>query len=1149
MTATTGLNTEVTDNRSRSLNFTYNSNGLLSEVTAPGSVVYQYAYQTAVDPSFTATIDLTTVAPKAAREIAVLSTVTEPGSSTPTTTYEYENTNYPYALTGITDERGIRYATFGLDSNGLAVSTELAGSVNGYTVSYDDTAGTVTVTSPLGEQVVYTYTNDAQNNRLVTSVEGEATAHCPMSNSTFSYDSNNYLSEIVDAEGRETTYTNNSRGLPTSTTRGYGTSSAVTTTETWSSDFRLPTEIVNPGLTSDFTYDSYGRLTTLAETDTTTTSSPYSTNGQTRTWAYTYGTGNLLLTVDGPLSGTSDTTTYTYDSNGYLATVTDPVGHVTTVNSVNDRGQPTSITDANGIVTALIYDDEGRLLTTSVDTAGTPSTTTLTYDLAGDITKITGPNGAYQSFTYDDARRVSNVTDNVGETINYVRDNLGDVTSITIEHADSSTAYTKAQTFDELGRLIQSIGASSQTYNFSYDKTNNLTSIEDPQSNTFSYGFDAVNRLIHETDEDSAQVNLTRDGTDHVITYEDPRSLTTSYVRNGFGEIIEEASPDKGTTTYVRDARGLVTSRTDPRSIETDYTYDDAGRMLTQSYVGSSGDDVTYGWDETATGSYPEGHLTSITDASGTTAWKYDTKGRIFDEERTIASASADETQYIYDASGNVATITYPSGRIVTYTYDSNGRVSEITTKASATSSSVTLASSVTWQPWGAVQSLALGNGLTNTYGTDTDYRVSSVVVAPGSGSDIVDRAYSWTGETLDSITDSVTSGNSESFSYTPTRRLSAATGAYGTFGWTYDAVGNRASQTDSTGTNTYNYPSGSNQLASIVNGASTIRSFGYDASGDINSDANASFTWTYGYDVEGRLSSATAGTTSKGVYTYDALWRLAKRVVTNTTPSGETHFIHNLQDHIIAETDSTGATTREYIWLGDLPVAVVDDVDTTPVIYFVHTDHLYRPVAMTDGTASVVWSALYKPFGEVQSITGTPVLDMRFPGQWFQLETGLHYNWHRHYDSTLGRYLQPDAQVLDEDQGALLRGLPPLAIEAASPAVGDLLPLPNIKLQSTQLDAVASYVLYKDGPSIYGYARQSALNGADPSGLGTPLYDTPNTSKWVSTNTLRYYGPDGWAAFDIDCPGIHGFMEMNTWSYPGGVPTRSPTLVPLPFE
>ncbi|MGH6839230.1 MAG: RHS repeat-associated core domain-containing protein [Methylocella sp.] len=102
--------------------------------------------------------------------------------------------------------------------------------------------------------------------------------------------------------------------------------------------------------------------------------------------------------------------------------------------------------------------------------------------------------------------------------------------------------------------------------------------------------------------------------------------------------------------------------------------------------------------------------------------------------------------------------------------------------------------------------------------------------------------------------------------------------------------------------------------------------------------------------------------------------------------------------------------TQREYIWLVDLPVAVVDQVATAPVIYYVHTDHVQRPVAMTNASQNIAWSATYTPFGAVQTIaTPSTTLDLRFPGQWFPLETRLHYNWHRHYDPSTGRYLQPD--------------------------------------------------------------------------------------------------------------------------------------------
>jgi RHS repeat-associated protein len=86
------------------------------------------------------------------------------------------------------------------------------------------------------------------------------------------------------------------------------------------------------------------------------------------------------------------------------------------------------------------------------------------------------------------------------------------------------------------------------------------------------------------------------------------------------------------------------------------------------------------------------------------------------------------------------------------------------------------------------------------------------------------------------------------------------------------------------------------------------------------------------------------------------------------------------------------------------------------------------------------VWDVIYSPFGETSYIWTNPgTIDIRFPGQWFQLESGLAYNWHRHYDATLGRYVQPD----------------PLGLTA----------------------------LLSDGPSAYGYVGQNPLSFVDPTG------------------------------------------------------------------
>ena len=121
---------------------------------------------------------------------------------------------------------------------------------------------------------------------------------------------------------------------------------------------------------------------------------------------------------------------------------------------------------------------------------------------------------------------------------------------------------------------------------------------------------------------------------------------------------------------------------------------------------------------------------------------------------------------------------------------------------------------------------------------------------------------------------------------------------------------------------------------------------------------------------------------------------------MTNQTPSGTVHGLYDRGGNLLAETNGSGAsgTTREYIWLPDAeiaptfgsrtgldrPIAVVADVSTSPVLYWVHVDHLNRPIKMTDGSKASVWDAVWKPWGDPESLTGAASLDARLPGQWF---------------------------------------------------------------------------------------------------------------------------------------------------------------------
>jgi RHS repeat-associated protein len=103
------------------------------------------------------------------------------------------------------------------------------------------------------------------------------------------------------------------------------------------------------------------------------------------------------------------------------------------------------------------------------------------------------------------------------------------------------------------------------------------------------------------------------------------------------------------------------------------------------------------------------------------------------------------------------------------------------------------------------------------------------------------------------------------------------------------------------------------------------------------------------------------------------------------------------------------GTTNRDYVWLDTLPLAVVDDGATNTISY-VHADGLGTPRAISDAPGNTIWQWIYKgnPFGE-QLQTGSYVYNLRFPGQYFDAESGLYYNVSRDYEAISGRYVQSD--------------------------------------------------------------------------------------------------------------------------------------------
>ena len=132
--------------------------------------------------------------------------------------------------------------------------------------------------------------------------------------------------------------------------------------------------------------------------------------------------------------------------------------------------------------------------------------------------------------------------------------------------------------------------------------------------------------------------------------------------------------------------------------------------------------------------------------------------------------------------------------------------------------------------------------------------------------------------------------------------------------------------------------------------------------------------------------------------------------------------FVYDLQGHLLGEYDASGNAIREYVWLDELPVAVftpdpalgANAAAGPPLVYYVHTDHLNTPRVVVDRNNVQRWRWLAEPFGTTAAETSPAgqaafIFNLRFPGQFYDAESGAHYNMQRDYLPGVGRYAQSD--------------------------------------------------------------------------------------------------------------------------------------------
>ncbi len=474
----------MTDQRGRAMQFSYNAGFSLTSITLPNGTSISYGYDA------TNRLTQATYPDQKTRSYVF----NEPAFTS--------NTSMPWALTGIIDERLIRFSTFTYNSNGDAVATEYAGGVNKYSVSYTNPGVTHSVTDPLGSVYSMGFSTVLDTNRVSSSSQ-PAGAGCAAASSNKQINASGNVTSSTDVLGRLTTYAYDAaRNLETSRVEASGTPTSRTISTQWHPIWRTPVRMAEPLKITTWVYNGQpdptnanavltcvpanspllpnneplGVLCKQVEQATSDASGVLGfsavASGTTRVQTWTYNSIGQMLTHNGPRTdlavGSDDLTQFAYYTDnqshwriGDLRSVTNPRGHITQFTKYDGNGRLLESQDPNGLVTVYVYTPRGWLAQLTVTPpGGAPGQTTLfEYDASGRPSKVTQPDGSFLAHTYDAAGRLTETSDNLGNKVVYTLDNMGN--RLTEKWSDASGTLRRQITrgVDALNRLQTITGA------------------------------------------------------------------------------------------------------------------------------------------------------------------------------------------------------------------------------------------------------------------------------------------------------------------------------------------------------------------------------------------------------------------------------------------------------------------------------------------------------------------------------------------------------------------------------------------------------------------------------------------------------------------------------------------------------------------
>ncbi|MGH3152870.1 MAG: RHS repeat-associated core domain-containing protein, partial [Streptosporangiaceae bacterium] len=804
--------------------------------------------------------------------------------------------------------------------------------------------------------------------------------------------------------------------------------------------------IVNSsGKTLRFSYDTSGRLTRWQDRNGIAYRYSYDKQGRcvagtgpggVMSGRFAYGDGVTWWT-----DAAGAVTIYQLDQASRVTAVTDPLGHVTHL-WYDDRGRLSARADPLGRLTRLGYDERGNLtcvtrpdgsqVRASYNSSNLPvrieepggtcwqqeydtrgrlvrwiapdqSVTSYSYDSRGHLASVTGPLGAVTEVECDPAGLPLAVTGPAGGSTRYTRDASGRVTAVTgpgggvtaLAWSPEGQLATRVfadgsaerREYDAEGNLITRLGPSGEQASYEYGPFDCLTAVTGPDGVRTELGYDQMLRLT----------GVTRAG------------LTWRYEYDEAGRLAAETDYNGAVTRYEHDPAGQLTGQVNAVGQQIGYGYDELGRLIRRvaDVVASS-----FCYDAA-------GRLVQARNPDAELRFTRDQLGRVTAEtcnDRTVLST--------YDLAGRRRRRLTPGGAQQRWDYDDAGQPVRLDAGGQVLGFGYDVAGRETRRD--------LPGGLTLAQEWDAAGQLERQVLYDAPDSDLARRTYRYLpGGFLDGVDDLL--AGSRQFTLDAAGRITAVDGSRWAERYRYDPAGNVASgrwtappaAADSRWLSA-DVQGPRDRSGTLTTSAGSVR-YRHDEQGRVIQrqqplDSGEPATWCYQWDADDRLTAVTAPDGSTWRYRYDPLGRRIskQRFGRSGDLAEETAFAWDgavLAEETAREPGRRRRMTWDYRPGSFTPLAQCESLslDDAPQdgdserFYAIITDQVGMPAELvaTDGTVAgyqqhTLWGGtLWHPSG-----AATP---LRFPGQYHDPETGLHYNQQRYYDPVTGSYLTPD--------------------------------------------------------------------------------------------------------------------------------------------